>query len=101
LQNVLEKVAMLSDKTRLGAADLDGIAPADTLREADSSGHMAGAPRTYAAAIEDCERQLLSDALAATQGRVEEAAKRLGLGRATLYRKLSALGLSSHYRDLS
>lgn len=96
LQNVLEKAAMLSDKTRLGAADLDGIIPAETLPEIvpESGGE---AVRSYAEAFADFERRLLAEALAASGGRVELAARKLRLGRATLYRKLSGIeGLSQN-----
>lgn len=95
LQNALEKVAMLSDKTRLSAADLDGIVPADVLRGADRREQANGATRPYAASLEEFERRVLADALTATRGRVEDAAKLLGLGRATLYRKMRTLGLLS------
>ena len=105
LQNVLEKVAMLSDKIRLSAADLDGIVPAGSARsrhiEAASSSSttaavFSGGPvKPYAEALLEFERQHLGHALAAAHGRVEDAAKMLGLGRATLYRKVHALGLLS------
>ncbi len=42
----------------------------------------------------DAERKALEEALAACNGNVTAAAKRLGIGRATLYRKLSRYGLS-------
>ena len=95
LQNALEKVAMLSDKTRLTASDLDGIVPADILPSQASGEPLTGATRPYAASFEEFERQLLSDALTQANGRVEEAAKILGLARATLYRKLRSLGMVS------
>jgi DNA-binding NtrC family response regulator len=95
LQNALEKVAMFSDKTRLAAADLDGIVPAESLRTPDHSVSPVGTTRPYAEAIEEFERQLLTDALAAAHGRVQDAARSLGLARATLYRKMHALGVSS------
>ncbi len=98
LHNVLEKVAMLSDKSRLDAADLDGVLPAEPLRVQDLGAPLIigdTASGSYSDALEGFERQLLSKALVAAQGRVELAAKNLGLARATLYRKLHALGLLS------
>ena len=95
LHNALEKVAMLSDKTRLSAADLDGIVPAVSLRVPDVDTAPNGATSTHAAALEEFERQLLNNALTAARGRVEVAAKELGLARATMYRKMHALGLAS------
>lgn len=95
LQNVLEKVAMLSDKTRLLASDLEGIAPPELIPLQDATDSSPAAPRPYQTEFEEFERQLLSKALAATGYRVNEAAKLLGLGRATAYRKMKALGLLS------
>ena len=95
LQNVLEKVVMLSDKTRLAASDLDGIVPVDILPVPDSREHLPGTTRTYAIELEEFERYLLAKALAAAHDRADDAAKMLGLGRATMYRKMHMLGLSS------
>ncbi|HEX5392543.1 MAG TPA: sigma 54-interacting transcriptional regulator [Rhodocyclaceae bacterium] len=93
LRNVLEKATMLSEQHRLDSADFDGILPAAVLPVGKSD--PAGAVRPYAAAFEDFERRLLTDAMAAAKGKVDEAARMLGLGCATLYRKLGALGFLS------
>ena len=95
LQNVLEKVVMLSDKALLDVTDLEGILPASVLPADGVSPLPAPQTPTYATAFEEFERKLLNEALLAAQGRVELAAKRLGLGRATLYRKLQLMGLVS------
>ena len=97
LHNTLEKVAMLSDNTHLTASDLDGIIPADNLRVEAAATSPDGVNSTYASAVEDFERKLINNAVAAAQGRVEVAAKNLGMARATLYRKMQALGSSSQY----
>jgi len=96
LRNVLEKAAMLSDKTRLAAADLEGVVPPDRLRAPLAGVLPSGAIHPYADALAEFERQLLTNALAAAHGRVEDAAKMLGLARATVYRKVRALRLESH-----
>lgn len=95
LQNVLEKVVMLSDKALLDVTDLEGILPASVLPADGVSPLPAPQTPTYATAFEEFERKLLNEALLAAQGRVELAAKRLGLGRATLYRKLQIMGFVS------
>lgn len=104
LQNVLEKVAMLSDKIRLSASDLDGLLPATSARPPSAAEGSSRAPTPgwpgspvvpYAEALAQFERQLLRDALLAANGRVDEAAKMLGLGRATVYRKARSLQLLS------
>ncbi|MCY1311631.1 Bacterial regulatory protein, Fis family [compost metagenome] len=49
----------------------------------------------FQGARERFERELIAGILAVHQGNVVEAARRLGLGRSTLYKKMAALGLSS------
>jgi len=95
LQNALEKVAMLSDKTRLQASDLEGIVPSEIIQMQNVRDPVLGSPRTYALEFEEFERQLLIQALAASENRAEDAAKILGLGRATMYRKMRYLGIVS------
>jgi transcriptional regulator with PAS, ATPase and Fis domain len=46
-------------------------------------------------AIAGVQRQEIADALAAAKGDVEAAAHRLGVSRATLYRRMKALGIES------
>jgi transcriptional regulator of acetoin/glycerol metabolism len=43
--------------------------------------------------IDDWEAKLIREALKHTEGKVPEAAKLLGIGRATLYRKLDEYGI--------
>jgi len=45
------------------------------------------------AAVNELERRLLRDALASTQGNQSEAARRLGISRVGLIKKLARLGL--------
>lgn len=89
LRNVLERATLLADQPRLGAEDvqaaLGNLAPLQVKAPALS----------YKQACADFERQLLSDTLARCAGNVPEAARQLGLGRSTLYKKLVALGISS------
>ena len=95
LRNVLERAVLLGDDSRLDtralAAALDG-APAPV-----TAGRSLPGPsgETYAEARQRFDRELLQDTLAACSGKVDEAARRLGLGRSTLYKKLVALGLTS------
>lgn len=97
LQNALEKIAMLSDKTRLDAGDLDGVVPAASpqARGARPPSSNSLSALSYAEALLDFERNFLKEALLAANGRVEEAAKNLGVARATLYRKLHTLEILS------
>ena len=54
---------------------------------------LAGGPPLLEEALPEFERTLLREALKATRGGRQEAAKRLGWGRNTLTRKLKELGL--------
>ena len=60
-------------------------APAPTLRLTDPHGH--------ARPLEDIEREVIRFAIAHHRGQMSEVARRLKIGRSTLYRKLESLGL--------
>ena len=78
---------MLTDSARLGAKDFAGILPAPR-----ASGTIAVPEvRRYVDAIAEFERDTLRVALDACGGKVTLAAKRLGISRATLYKKLAHL----------
>ena len=90
LRNVLERATLLADQARLGVADIrSALGPLQPLAEKDEP--VTG----YREACEAFERDLLGKALARCAGNVPEAARQLGLGRSTLYKKLVALGISS------
>jgi len=102
LRNTLERAVMLSDSERIDARLLAPfIGPVQT--------HMltAGAPPTTAHPVEArseqswteamaaFEKRFLCDALRASGGRVTEAAARIGMGRATFYKKIAAYGIEA------
>ena len=90
LRNVLERATLLADQARLGAADIRAaLGPLQPLAVEDEP--VTG----YREACEAFERDLLGKALARCGGNVPEAARQLGLGRSTLYKKLVALGIQS------
>jgi len=83
LRNVLERAALLSDRDRLGRRDLRFESmPTDSTDEEGVT-------------LEDAERRAIERALRAAGGRIEEAAKRLGVPRSSLYQKVKKLGLVS------
>jgi transcriptional regulator of acetoin/glycerol metabolism len=45
---------------------------------------------TFAEAVAEAEHRILASALEACHGNVADAARRLGIGRATFYRRMSA-----------
>ncbi len=61
-------------------------APAPTLRLTDPHGH--------ARPLEDIEREVIRFAISHHRGQMSEVARRLKIGRSTLYRKLESLGLN-------
>jgi len=114
LRNTLERALMLSDRAIIDAralapflgpmrvhADAAPAAPAAAVTAGGGgagSGSGSGDPHagqhvSYADALAAWERQFFADALAACDGKVVEAAARIGIGRATLYKKLAALGI--------
>ncbi|MCO7569046.1 sigma 54-interacting transcriptional regulator [Pseudomonas chlororaphis] len=96
LRNVLERAALLSDDLMLGAADIRAAIGSFSPLQRNAAPLLAEAPsqETFAEARERFDRQLISATLAQCAGKVEEAARRLGLGRSTLYKKMAALGIA-------
>ncbi|EPL15624.1 sigma-54-dependent Fis family transcriptional regulator [Pseudomonas sp. CF161] len=96
LRNVLERAALLSDKLMLNAEDIRAAIGSFSPLPRDAAPQMIEAQpqETFAAARERFDRQLISSTLAQCAGKVDEAARRLGLGRSTLYKKMAALGIA-------
>ncbi|MBC9250770.1 sigma-54-dependent Fis family transcriptional regulator [Pseudomonas alcaligenes] len=98
LRNVLERTTLLSDEPSLGAEALRSaigrLVPLPRHRAAAPDA-IASPATSLSAALEAYERELIRQALAEHSNNVPEAAKHLGLGRSTLYKKMLALGLSS------
>ena len=92
LRNVLERAVMGTDETRLDVADFRGLVKVSPERQADLG---APAGSTYGEAMAEAERHILEAALSRAGGKVVEAARRLGIGRATFYKRLNALQRSS------
>jgi transcriptional regulator of acetoin/glycerol metabolism len=84
----------IADECRAAKADLervitDSTAATVTGIAARAKARIAGAPATLA----QIERAAIVDAMAAEDGNMTATAKRLGIGRATLYRKVKEYGL--------
>ena len=88
LRNVLERAVMNTDETRLEVVDFRGLVKASLEPQA-----TVGVPSSssYSDAMAEAERRILDAALAKAGGKVVEAARRLGMGRATFYKRMSAL----------
>ncbi|NTV73678.1 MAG: AAA family ATPase, partial [Holophaga sp.] len=96
LRNVLEQAVMNTDEHLLEASDFHGL-----LKHGPHAPARQPQAATYAEAMAQAEWLVLDSALKACHGKVVDAARRLGIGRATFYKRRTALkGLSSN-RDLS
>jgi transcriptional regulator with PAS, ATPase and Fis domain len=108
LHNTLERAVMLSDSERIDARTLApfiGSAQAGVQRphaaevasqaHANVPGATAGVakPASWSDAMAAFEKRFLSDALRANGGRVIDTASQIGMGRATLYKKIAAYGI--------
>ncbi len=113
LRNTLERAVMLSDSERIdaralapfiavaGASHGASAAPAAAAnvaaggRDAAAATATAEAPaqQSWADAMGAFEKRFLGEALEACDGHVAAAAARIGMGRATLYKKIAAYGI--------
>jgi transcriptional regulator of acetoin/glycerol metabolism len=83
---------MTTDEARLEPADFPNLLKLAEGREGSAPASLRGS--SYAETMAAAERRLLAAALAACHGRVAEAARRLGIGRATFYKRMRALSLN-------
>jgi DNA-binding NtrC family response regulator len=87
LENAIESAVALAAGPRLRRADLALPSPASR------AGLDAAPARTLPLSLEAYERAALERALAESGGDSRAAARRLGIGRSTFYRKLAKHGL--------
>ena len=105
LHNALFRAAILCEG--------DSLSPADFPHIAIEASHQTAAPRTVGSVantmaggitlfeqsghmrtLNDIEADVIRLAIGHYRGRMSEVARRLGIGRSTLYRKLAELGIS-------
>ena len=92
LKNLMERIVIMVDGREVGAAAVAGLlGPAAA--GANGAAPDGGRGATLADSLAACERRLVVEALDAAGGNVAEAARRLGLDRANLHRRLRRLGL--------
>lgn len=82
LRHAVEKAVILSDHSRLRAADFRLSAP-----------KTPPTAQTAASTLEDMERAMIVEAIAACNGNLSSAALRLGITRQTLYNKMKRYAL--------
>lgn len=114
LSNVLFRAALQCEGSALTADDFPHIAiqsrftgrALDFAPEVSKANHdaaMAGAPAItlfrsdgHLRSLEEIEADVIRLAIGHYRGKMTEVARRLGIGRSTLYRKLSELGIDNH-----
>lgn len=99
LQNALFRAAVLCDGEALTSADFPQIALQSIDFETPLRGPVVGTGVTLFEAdghirtLEEIEADVIRLAIGHYRGRMTEVARRLGIGRSTLYRKLGELGI--------
>ena len=88
LENVIQFALVVRDDPRILPRHLP-----PRYRQGAPTATPGASPATAAATMSDIERQAIIQAIHHSQGNLSEAAKTLGLGRTTLYRKMAAYGL--------
>jgi transcriptional regulator with PAS, ATPase and Fis domain len=92
LRNVVENMILLGNSDQLGIDDI----PIEVRQQANQAGVSVPAEQSSSPAspnLKLSERAAIEAALAEAGGNLTEAAKRLGIARSTLYRKLEEYGL--------
>lgn len=95
LRNILERAAMATGQTDLCAANIAALLPGGPARPVPPSPGSGYDSLHYETAMNSFERDLMEKALEAASGRVPKAAKLLGIGRSTLYKRMARLGIIS------
>ena len=100
LQNALFRAAVLCEGAALTPDDFPQIASLGARRSATAAAAMAGGVTLFRAdgnmrPLEDIEADVIRLAIGHYRGRMTEVARRLGIGRSTLYRKLGELGIDN------
>jgi DNA-binding NtrC family response regulator len=72
-----------------------GEAPRSAPAQSEGAGVMLYAADGNLRPLEDIEADVIRLAIGHYRGRMTEVARRLGIGRSTLYRKLSELGIDN------
>ena len=91
LRNVVESMVVIDTDGELGLDDLadeDLQATAGGAQQATAASTFVGQP------MEEIEAHYIAETLKLTEGNREEAARMLGIGERTLYRKLKEYGIS-------
>ncbi|MEM7625909.1 MAG: sigma-54 dependent transcriptional regulator [Planctomycetota bacterium] len=89
LMNVIQNMVVIADGDTLEPRHL----PPEVAQAKAGGGDTAGSVNTGGMSLDHLEKQAIREALRTTAGNREQAAKMLGIGERTLYRKLKEYGL--------
>lgn len=101
LQNALFRAAVLCEGAALTKADFPQIAALGNRQRGPAAAAAGGGgvtlfrPDGNLRALEEIEADVIRLAIGHYRGRMTEVARRLGIGRSTLYRKLGELGIDN------
>ncbi len=98
LENSIFRAVVLSEGEILTLADFPHLAPPAAAGEAGEAGEAGAGPAALDAAgelrpLREVENDMIMFAIEHCRGRMTEVARRLGIGRSTLYRKVRELGI--------
>lgn len=118
LENVIHRAVILAEGTRIQPSDLKGLAahagapqavpaapaataeaPAAPAKPAPPAGPSFFNAEGHIRRLHDIEADAIALAVRRYHGRMSETARRLGIGRSTLYRKIDEIGLSTDPGD--
>lgn len=86
LQHAIERAVIISESKQLFAEDF-------SLHKSKNNKNQALHPETSSLKLEEIEKQTILQAIEKCEGNLSKAAKELGMGRSTLYRKLDKYGI--------
>lgn len=89
LRNVINQMVVFAESDTLGVEDLPSAPPINATTDI-----VPVTPRAFNVTLDELTRVAIQAALAQNQGNREKAAKQLGIGARTLYRKLKEYGLT-------
>jgi two-component system nitrogen regulation response regulator NtrX len=94
LQNIVERIAILHAGAAIGAAHVTALLPQGISRNTPSGASLNMAiDRPLSDALDTYEREMIERALAAANGNIADAARRLQTDRPNLYRRMRRLGI--------
>lgn len=89
LRNILERACALTDATFLVPGHFDEIVPNARSARHDSATRRGREWRSLDDSLDECEHQVIVNALQLTQGNKSQAARILGISRARLYDRIA------------